>query len=103
MQRAGLKGLSGRKKWRRTPSFATAVDLVERQFEQDGPDELWVADLTEHLTREGKLYCAVVLETFSRRVVGWSTDSSPTAALVTNALGVAIDVNRPGNGGHFSL
>lgn len=51
MQRAGLKGLSGRRKWRRTPSFATAVDLVERQFERDGPDELWVTDITEHPKR----------------------------------------------------
>ena len=41
------------------------------------------------------MYCAVVLHAFSRRVVGWSIDSSPTAALVTNALGTAIDSRRP--------
>ncbi|MEG9247160.1 DDE-type integrase/transposase/recombinase [Arthrobacter sp. Soc17.1.1.1] len=41
--------------------------------------------------REGKIYCCAVLDTYSRRVVGWSIDSSPTAALVTNALGMAID------------
>jgi len=95
MQRADLKGLSGRRKWPRTPSFATAVDLVERQFERDGPYELWVTDVTEHPTREGKLYCAVVLDTFSHRAVGWSIDSSPTAALVTNALVMAIDARAP--------
>lgn len=51
-------------------------------------------DITEHPTREGKVYCAVVLDTYSRRVVGWSIDASPTAALVTNALGMAIDNRR---------
>lgn len=95
MHRAGLKGLSGHRKWRRIPGFATAVDLVDRQFERDGPDELWVTDITEHPTREGKLYCAVVLDAFSRRVVGWSIDSTATAALVTNALGMAIDARSP--------
>jgi hypothetical protein len=42
--------------------------------------------VTEHPTREGKVYCAVVLDTYSRRVVGWSIDTSPTAALATKAL-----------------
>lgn len=41
--------------------------------------------------REGKVYCCAVLDTYSRRVVGWSIDASPNAALVTNALGMAID------------
>ncbi len=50
---------------------------------------------TEHSTREGKLYCSVVLDVFSRRVVGWSIDSAPTAALVTNALGMAIQNRDP--------
>ena len=58
-------------------------------------DQLWVTDITEHPTREGKVYCAVVLDVCSRRVVGWSIDSAPTAALVTNALGMAIDARRP--------
>jgi transposase InsO family protein len=49
------------------------------------------AGITEHPTREGKVYCCVILDTYSRRVVGWSIDSSPTGALVTNALGMAID------------
>lgn len=50
---------------------------------------------TEHRTREGKVYCAVVLDTFSRRVVGWSIDSSPTSALATNALSMAIENRTP--------
>ena len=75
--------------------MATAADLVDRKFERDRPDQLWVTDITEHPTREGKVYCAVVLDVFSRRVVGWSIDSSPTTALVTNALGMAIDQRGP--------
>jgi putative transposase len=59
---------------------------------------LWVTDITEHPTREGKVYCAVVLDSFSRRVVGWSIDAAPTAALVTNALGMAIDRRIPPTG-----
>ena len=45
--------------------------------------------------REGKVYCAVVLDVFSRRIVGWSIDSSPTSGLVTSALGMAIGNRRP--------
>ena len=51
--------------------------------------------LTEHYTREGKVYCAVVLDAHSRRIVGWSIDSSPTASLATNALGMAIQHRAP--------
>lgn len=54
-----------------------------------------MTDITEHPTREGKLYCAVVLDAYSRRVVGWSIDSSQTAALVTNALGMAVQNRTP--------
>lgn len=57
-----------------------------------------MTDITEHPTREGKVYCSVVLDVFSRRVVGWSIDSSPTASLVTSALGMAIDGRRPAPG-----
>jgi putative transposase len=64
-------------------------------FTREAPNRLWVADITEHRTYEGKVYCAVVLDTFSRRVVGWSIDSSQTAALVTNALGMAIANRDP--------
>ena len=91
MRRAGLQGVSGRRKWKRIRPDNIATDLVERSFNRDGPNQLWVTDITEHPTREGKVYCCVVLDTYSRRVVGWSIDASPTAALVTNALGMAID------------
>jgi transposase InsO family protein len=52
---------------------------------------LWLTDITEHPTREGKVYCAVVLDAFSRRVVGWSISHNPSAALTRNALGMAIE------------
>jgi len=98
MRRAGLQGISGRPRYRHVPNVATAGDHVQRQFAREGRDQLWVTDITEHPTREGKVYCAVVLDAFSRRVVGWSIDSHQTAALVTNALGMAIEQRRP-NGG----
>ncbi len=84
MRRAGIQGISSRPRYRRIPGMA-----------RDQPDQLWVTDITEHPTREGKVYCAVVLDTWSRGVVGWSIDAAPSTALVTNALGMAIDQRRP--------
>jgi transposase InsO family protein len=72
MQRAGIQGRNGARRWRGVPGIATAEDLVDRQFRRSRPNELWLTDITEHPTREGKVYCAVVLDAFSRRVVGWS-------------------------------
>jgi putative transposase len=98
MARAGLQGVTGAPKWRRARPDLLATDLVDRRFTREGVDQLWVTDITEHPTREGKVYCAVVLDVCSRRVVGWSIDSTPTAALVTNTLGMAIDTRRPAAG-----
>ncbi len=70
---------------------------MNRGFARSEPNRLWLKDITEHRTREGKVYCAVVLDAFSRRVVGWSIDSSQTANLVVNALGMAIE-NRQAEG-----
>lgn len=95
MRRAGLQGLPNRRRPRSKIQVATATDLVERAFARSEPDQLWVTDITEHRTREGKVYCSVVLDVFSRRVVGWSIDSAPTAGLVTNALGMAIQNRDP--------
>ncbi len=95
LQRAGLRGMTGSRRSQHVPDSATALDLVDRVFSRSARDELWVTDITEHPTREGKVYCAVVLDAFSRRVVGWSIDSSPTAALATNALGMALENRRP--------
>jgi putative transposase len=95
MRQVGIQGLSGRPRYRKLANTATATDRVSRQFARNEPDQLWVTDITEHPTREGKLYCAVVLDAFSRRVVGWSIDSAPSASLVTQALGMAIDARCP--------
>jgi putative transposase len=95
MRHAGLTGITGRPKWRHAKPDNIAADRVQRSFARTGPDQLWVTDITEHPTREGKVYCAVVLDAWSRRVVGWSIDASPTAALVTSALGMAIDTLQP--------
>jgi putative transposase len=95
MRRAGIQGISGRPRFRHVAGMATAGDRVDRQFHRDQPNQLWVTDITEHPTREGNVYCAVVLDARSRRVVGWSIDSRPSPALVTNALGMAIEQRRP--------
>lgn len=74
MRRAGLAGLPGNgRRHRRFPTLPTAADLVDRQFTRSEPDHLWVTDITEHPTREGKVYCAVMLDVFSRR---WSAGPS---------------------------
>ena len=90
MRELGIKGLPTR----RLPKGAraakvTSLDLVRRSFQRDRPNELWMTDITEHPTREGKVYCCVVLDAFSRFVVGWSIDSTQTTLLVLNALGMA--------------
>jgi putative transposase len=96
MRLHGLHGLPGlSKRFRSKANIATTADLVERRFDRPAPDQLWVTDITEHPTREGKLYCCVVLEVFSRRVVGWSIDSHQATPLVTNALGMAISNRSP--------
>jgi len=92
----GLHGLPGlRKSFRSKANTAKAADLVQRRFDRPEPDQLWVTDITEHPTKEGKVYCCVVLDAFSRRVVGWSIDSHQAASLVTNALGMAINNRNP--------
>lgn len=64
MRRAGLQGLTGRRKWKRIRADDIATDLVERDFTRAGPNQLWVTDITEHPTREGKLYCCAILDTW---------------------------------------
>lgn len=70
MRRPGRVRLPLRRRSKRVPHQVTVTDLVHRRFHADGPNQLWVTDITEHSTREGKLYCCVVLDVFSRRVVG---------------------------------
>lgn len=100
MRRLGIYGLPKR----RLPRGArvgkpNSLDLVRRRFKADGPDRLWMTDITEHPTREGKIYCCAVIDAFSRMVVGWSIDSRQTGLLVTNALGMALNRRAPRGGG----
>jgi transposase InsO family protein len=100
MRRLGIYGLPKR----RLPRGAkvgkpNSLDLVRSRFRADGPDRLWMTDITEHPTREGKIYCCAVIDAFSRMVVGWSIDSRQTGLLVTNALGMALNRRAPREGG----
>ena len=90
MHNAGIAGLPGPAKVKRIKGTPTADDLVDRKFARWELDELWVTDITEHKTREGKLYCCCVMDTCSRRIVGWSIDTVQDAQLVVNALDMAI-------------
>ena len=93
MRQAGLEGIYRRKKHfttRRDPKAALSDDLVNRQFSVDRPDVLWVGDVTEHPTTEGKVYLATVIDAFSRRVVGWSIADHLRAEIVVDALQMAI-------------
>jgi putative transposase len=90
-------GLQGRRRRRRLPADAgirlegaIAENLLDRQFEATAPNQRWVADFTYIWTDEGWLYFAVVLDLFSRRVVGWSASAQMTAQLVTDALVMAL-------------
>ena len=86
----GLSGLPTRKKGRRNlVNVATSEDLVNRNFTAPATNALWLTDITEHKTREGTLYCCVVLDQFSRRVVGWAIDRRNEATLVNDALTMA--------------
>ena len=70
-------------------NVATHEDLVRRHFVVTSPNSLWLSDITEHKTREGTLYCCVVLDTYSRRVVCWAIDHRNEATFVNDALTMA--------------
>jgi len=97
MQRASIQGITGRRKRHYVPPLTTAKDLVDRQFSRDLPNQLWVTDITEHPTREGRVFCCVVLDACSKMAVGWAIDSSANTALVVNALTMAIERRRTTN------
>jgi putative transposase len=77
MARAVIKGLPGNRRPRRQHETPTASDLVERTFNREAPNRLWVIDVTEHRTYEGKVYCAVMLDMFSLRLRRHHVDASP--------------------------
>ena len=101
MRDHGLQGIHRRRRHgstRRDPTAIPAPDLVERNFLPPEPDRLWVADITQQRTGEGWLYLAVVLDAFSRRVVGWSMADHLRTELVLDALDMAIAQRNPTTG-----
>lgn len=89
-------GVHARKRWRRSkPTAVSAPDLVRRNFDPAGPDQLWAADVSQFRTGEGWLHLAAVLDLWSRRVIGWSMGDSVTTELVTDALLMAFQRRRP--------
>jgi putative transposase len=71
-------------------SLPVAPNLLEQKFTADAPDQKWVSDITYIWTEEGWLYLAVVLELYSRRVIGWAIAERMTATLVCDALMMAL-------------
>ena len=98
MRHTGLQGVHRRRLrgcTRRDQAATPSADLVERNFTPDAPDRLYVADVTQHRTDQGWLYFAVVIDCFSRRVVGWSIADHIRSELVVDALQMAIWNRRP--------
>lgn len=105
MTQAALRGVC-RRKWtvttRRDRSARPAPDLVDRRFVADKPNALWVADITYVPTWAGFLYLAVVLDVWSRKIVGWAMTTHLRTSLVTAALNMAIAQRRPAGVIHHS-
>jgi putative transposase len=98
MREHSLQGIHRRRRGgltRRDPHASPAPDLVERNFTPAGPDRLWVGDITQQRTSEGWLYLTVILDAFSRRVVGWSMADHLRTELVLDALDMAIAQRKP--------
>lgn len=98
LKQAGLRGVS-RRKWPVTTVRAEharpAPDLVQRAFSATGPNQLWVADITYIPTWAGTLFLAVVLDVWSRRIIGWAMATHLRTSLVLAALEMAIEQRRP--------
>ncbi len=105
MRAAGLRGVSRRKSARTTirdESQSPAPDLVDRDFSATGPNQLWVADITYVPTWAGFLYLAVVLDAWSRRIVGWAMKTTLHTELVLEALDMALGQRCPESVIHHS-
>lgn len=74
------------------------VDLVEREFEPEGPDELWFTDITYIRTWVGWVYLASIIDGYNRKIVGWALDNHMRTSLVTDALTMALSRQRPNIG-----
>jgi len=105
MRERGFRGASRRKHvvtTIRDDAATPAQDLVNRKFESDAPNKLWVADITYIPTAIGFMFLAVVLDVFSRRVVGWAMASHMRTDLVLDAFNMAVAQRRPRNVIHHS-
>ncbi len=105
MKAKGLKGVSRRKfavTTERDPRGRPASDLVDRNFHADAPNVLWVADITYVPTWAGFLYLAVVLDAFSRRIIGWAMGNDQKAQLVIDAMSMAVTQRKPDSVIHHS-
>ena len=106
MRAAGLIGASRRRgsivTTRRDKEVRPAPDLVDRDFTALRPNQLWVADITFVPTASGFLYLAVVLDAWSRKIIGWSMANYLRTELVLDALEMAIDQRRPDGVIHHS-
>ncbi len=98
MREEGISGVSRRKNrftTVRDKDARPAPDLVKRNFAADVPNRLWVADITYIPTQGGTLYLAVVLDVFSRKVVGWAMENHLRTELVLKALDMALHQRKP--------
>ena len=103
MAAAGIAGMSRRKFVTTTiKGGRQAPDLVDRDFTVEAPNRLWVADITYIPTWAGFLYLAVVLDAYSRRIVGWSMATTLATKLVLDALNMALQTRRPRDVIHHS-
>jgi transposase InsO family protein len=98
MRAASLCGVYRRRRRHARPLPPVHEDLVQRRFVAEAPDRLWLTDITEHPTREGKVYLAAVLDVYSRRIVGWSIADHLRSELVVDALEMARWRRRPAPG-----
>ncbi len=101
-----IRGVSRRRSFivttRRDQRQRPAPDLVKREFTADGPNQLWVADMTYVPTWAGFIFLAVVLDVWSRRIVGWAIGEQMTADLVLAALNMALQQRKPDGVIHHS-
>ncbi|EBK5066646.1 IS3 family transposase [Salmonella enterica] len=97
MKRAGIKAQVGYRspRARKGEDSIVVPDRLQRQFNPDAPDERWVTDITYIRTHEGWLYLAVVVDLFSRKVIGWSMQPRMTKEIVLNALLMALWRRNP--------
>ncbi len=101
MREHGVRARAPRRFVRTTDSrhgLPVAGNVLDREFEPEGPNAVWAADITYIPTGEGWLYLAVVEDLFSRMVVGWAMDDSMESRLVVDALDMALARRRPGAG-----